>query len=229
MGILKRFGDIMSANINALLDKAEDPEKMIDQTLRNLEKDLREVKSDTATVMAEATAAKRKLDENAAEVEKYQNYAEKALVAGNEADAKQFLEKKQALVNKQAALQQAYEAAQSNSEKMQQMHNKLQSDIATLQERRDTIKAKMSTAKAQQKINSMVSGSTDAADSIAAFDKWEAKADMAIDKANAMTELNTQNDSIDDLAAKYDAAPEASNPAVDEELAAMKAKLGIQE
>ena len=39
-GIMKRFGDIMSANLNALLDKAEDPEKMVDQYLRNLESDL---------------------------------------------------------------------------------------------------------------------------------------------------------------------------------------------
>ena len=44
MGILKRFTDIMSANINALLDKAEDPEKMIDQCLRNMEEDLMKVK-----------------------------------------------------------------------------------------------------------------------------------------------------------------------------------------
>ena len=53
MGILKRFKDIMSSNINALLDKAEDPEKMIDQYLRDLQEDLRKVKSETATVMAD--------------------------------------------------------------------------------------------------------------------------------------------------------------------------------
>ena len=53
MGILQRFKDIMASNINALLDKAEDPEKMIDQTLRNLTKDLAEVKKETAAVMAD--------------------------------------------------------------------------------------------------------------------------------------------------------------------------------
>ena len=52
-GILKRFGDIMASNINALLDKAEDPAKMIDQYLRNLESDLGKVKAETAAVMAE--------------------------------------------------------------------------------------------------------------------------------------------------------------------------------
>ena len=50
--ILKRFTDIMSANINALLDKAEDPAKMVDQYIRDIESDLGNVKAETAAVMA---------------------------------------------------------------------------------------------------------------------------------------------------------------------------------
>ena len=48
MGIIARFRDIMEANFNALLDRAEDPEKMIDQYLRDLEEDLAKVKAETA-------------------------------------------------------------------------------------------------------------------------------------------------------------------------------------
>ncbi len=48
MGILNRFKEIMSSNVNSVLDKMENPEKMIDQTIRNLENDLREVKVETA-------------------------------------------------------------------------------------------------------------------------------------------------------------------------------------
>ena len=128
MGILKRFGDIMSATVNALLDKCENPEKMIDQTLRNLESDFGKVKAETASVMADAQAAKRKLDECNEEIEKMQKYAEKALTAGNEADARAFLEKKQQLSTKQAALAQSYEVAQANADKMRQKHDKLQKD-----------------------------------------------------------------------------------------------------
>ena len=72
MGIIARFKDIMSANINALLDKCEDPEKMIDQYLRNLESDLGKVKAETAAIMAEETRSKRELDECNAEITKYQ-------------------------------------------------------------------------------------------------------------------------------------------------------------
>ena len=75
MGILTRFKDIMASNINALLDKCEDPEKMIDQYMRNLESDLGKVKAETASVMAEETRAKRELDECTEQINKMQSYA----------------------------------------------------------------------------------------------------------------------------------------------------------
>ena len=197
MGILTRFKDIMSANINALLDKCEDPEKMIDQYMRNLESDLGKVKAETASVMAEETRCKRELDECTADVAKYQSYAEKALKAGNEADARTFLEKKQQLVSKQATLQQTYNIA--------------------------TVKA----AKAQERINKVGSSVNSVGTSMDAFGKMEAKANKMLDEANAMAELNqTQLEAdVDSLAAKYDAEP--ANTAVDDELAALKAQMGL--
>ena len=76
MGIISRFKDIMESNINALLDKVEDPEKMIDQYLRNLEKDLASIKAETASVMAEEKAAKRRLDECDAEIARHEREME---------------------------------------------------------------------------------------------------------------------------------------------------------
>ena len=225
MGILKRFKDIMASNINALLDKAEDPEKMIDQYLRDIQEDLRNVKSETATVMAEEQRCKRQLDECDAEIAKMQNYAEKALLAGNEADAMKFLEKKNQLIQKQVPLQQAYDAAAANSAKMKQLHDKLTKDVQDLNNRRDAIKAKVQVAKTQEKMNKMVGSIGDSSASLAAFDRMEAKANSMLDKANAMSELNSMGgDSIDDLASKYDAAPNAD---VQDELAALKAKMGL--
>lgn len=225
MGILKRFKDIMASNINALLDKAEDPEKMIDQYLRDIQEDLRNVKSETATVMAEEQRCKRQLDECDAEIAKMQNYAEKALLAGNEADAMKFLEKKNQLIQKQVPLQQAYDAAAANSAKMKQLHDKLTKDVQDLNNRRDAIKAKVQVAKTQEKMNKMIGSVDDSSASLAAFDRMEAKANSMLDKANAMSELNSMGgDSIDDLASKYDEAPTA---AVSDELAALKAKMGL--
>jgi len=227
MGIMKRFGDIMSANINALLDKAEDPAKMVDECLRDLESDLGKVKAETAAVMAEEQRCKRLLDDNTAEIDKMQKYAEKALTAGNENDARTFLEKKATLSTKQASLQQSYDAAHANAVKMKQMHDKLVSDIGSLQERREAIKAKVQVAKTQDKMNKMTSGFGNAQSSMSAFDRMEAKADSMLDQANAMAELNAAPvDETADLAAKYDA--EEPKAAVDDELAALKASMGLQ-
>ena len=227
MGILTRFKDIMAANINALLDKCEDPEKMIDQTMRNLTKDLGEVKKETAAVMADEQRCKRELEECNKEIAKMQTYAEKALLAGNEADAMKFLEQKNTLTAKQTSLQQTYDVAAANALKMRQMHDKMDRDINELNTRRDAIKAKMKVAKTQQKLNKMTSTMSDSASSIGAFERMEAKANAMLDQANAMTELNlsTEESTVDSLAAKYDAAPDA---AVKDELEALKAKMGLQ-
>ena len=174
MGIIARFKDIMAANINALLDKCEDPEKMIDQYLRNLESDLGKVKAETASVMADEKRAKRELDECNAEIEKFQNYAVKAVEAGNDDDARQFLEKKNQLVSKQASLQQTYDLAFANATKMRQMHDKLVKDIDELNDRRDAIKAKMAVAKTQQRLNEIGASVVGAENNMTAFARMEA-------------------------------------------------------
>lgn len=230
MGILKRFTDIMAANVNAVLDKAEDPAKMIDQYLRDLEKDLGNVKAETASVMAEEKRAKRELDECREEIAKMGKYAEKALLAGNETDARTFLEKKGEFTQKESTLSQAYDLAKANSDKMRSMHDKLVKDIDSLNSRRDSIKAKVAMAKAQEKINKVGSSMGNATSNLSAFDKMEAKANKMLDEAAAMAELNQsqEENSVDDLMAKYDSPSSSSSDAqVDDELAALKAKLGM--
>lgn len=227
MGIISRFKDIMSANINALLDKAEDPEKMIDQTMRNLTNDLGKVKEETAAVMADENRCKRELDECNKEIAKMQSYAEKALLAGNEEDAMKFLQQKNQLTAKQASLQQTYDVAAANAAKMRQMHDKLVNDINELNIRRDAIKSKMKVAKTQERLNKLNSSIGDSASSISAFERMEAKANSMLDKANAMTELNqsTQEAGVDALAAKYDIS---SDQEVKGQLEALKAQMGLQ-
>ncbi|MGE8205406.1 PspA/IM30 family protein [Heyndrickxia sp. NPDC080065] len=222
MSILTRFKDIMASNINALLDKAEDPEKMIDQYLRNLNKDLGKVKSETASVMAEEQRAKREVNECQEEMEKMERYAMKALEAGNEGDARKFLEKKTALAAKLSELETAYQLASSNSLQMKQMHDKLIGDIGELESRRSMLKAKWSVAKTQERMNKLGSSVTKSGGSISAFERMEEKVNRALDEANAMAELNAgPKDEIADLTAKYD----SNSSEVDDELEALKARM----
>ena len=227
MGVLTRFKDIMAANFNALLDKCEDPEKMVDQYLRNLEQDFAKVKAETASVMAEEKNAKRKLDENNDEIAKMAEYAKKAVAAGNDDEARRFLSKKAELTQKQEILSKNYELACANSAKMRQMHDKLQEDISSLKSRREMIKAKAKVAETQKKMNSMGSGLESAGSNLAAFDRMEEKVNKMLDEADAMNELNQSSTevSIEELTKKYDNGAQTS--AVDDELAALKAEMGM--
>ncbi|MDO4271355.1 MAG: PspA/IM30 family protein [Eubacteriales bacterium] len=226
MGILERFTDIIKANVNDLLDRCEDPAKMIDQYLRDLTENLAEVKKETAGVMAEEARTKRMLDENAAEIAKYDGLARKALAAGSEDDARTFLAKKQQLADKAASLQATYDAAHENAQKMRQMHDKLVGDIETLNARREMVKAKVAVAKTQQKVNEFSSSADKAAGAMSAFDRMEQKADQMLDKANAMAELNEKpKDAASELEKKYQAS--GSSAAVDDELAKLKAEMGL--
>jgi phage shock protein A len=225
-GILERFTSIIKANINELLDKAEDPAKMIEQYMRDLTESLAEVKEATAGVMAEEARCKRLYEENQKEVDRYENLAKKALSAGNEDDARVFLKKKQEFAAKGEGLKAAYDVAAENASKMRQMHDKLVSDIETLQQRKEVIKAKTAVAKTQDKVNKMTAGTDRAEGAMNAFDRMEAKADSMLDKANAMSELNTAPVSeADALEKKYESM--GIDASVEDDLARLKAEMGL--
>jgi len=225
MAILERFGDIIKANINSIIDKMEDPSKMIDQYLRDMMEDFAEVKQSTAGVMAAETRTKRQLDENQAEVAKYAEYAKKALTAGNEGDARTFIAKKQEVENLGASLMTTYAAAHENAVKMRQMHDKLAADIETLKARREMIKAKVAVAKTQETLNDAAASIGSAQGAMSAFNRMEDKAGKMLDEANAMAELNTAP--IDEAKALEEKYAAKGSVSVDDELSRLKSELGM--
>lgn len=222
MGIFSRMKDIMSSNINALLDKAENPQKMIDQMLRQSREDLAEVKKETGAVMANETAARRKVEECEENIGKYAAAAENAVKAGNDADALKLLESKNRLTEQLNGLKENYEAAHADAENMRAMFQKLSNDIANLEGRADTIKGKAATAKAREHANKITAGMGNT-HSLEAFDRMEAKVNKQLDTANAVASLDKEGSSDTDLLSKYASGPSGT---AQDELAALKAKLG---
>lgn len=222
-GILERFGDIMAANFNALLDKCEDPSKMIDQTLRNLNENLAEVTKETAGVVAEEKRAERELNTLQDKLATWDTRARKALASGNEGDARTFLTEKAGVQAKYDEAKRVYDVAHSNADKMRSMQVKLKSDIAELSSRRSTIKAKAAVAKTQKSINKMASG-VNAAGTLSKFEDLEARVDRDLDTAMAEAELLSESVSeADVLAQKYDSGVAS----VDDDLARLKAEMGL--
>ncbi|KAF6562188.1 PspA/IM30 family protein [Paenibacillus sp. EKM202P] len=218
MGILSRFRDIMKMNINALMDKASDPEKTIDDYMQNLNSDLGKAKAETASVLADEKRAKRALDECRAEIKKLQHYASKSVEAGDEEEARKFLERKILQEEKLESLQTSYDLASANAVHMKQMQEKLVSDIGQLELRCAELKGKLAIAKAQQTLNSM-------GDHDSVFEALEEKVNRAYDEAMAIAELRTgTKDDLDALFAQYE---KSTNP--EDELAAIKKKINPKE
>lgn len=225
MGIISRFTEIMKSNINAQLDKCEDPSKMIDQTLRELKENFAEVKKETAGVMSAEKEANRAVQECEEQIRKYSQAAENALRAGNEEDARTILARKQPFMDNLVNLKKTQAVAKENSDKMRQMYNKLANDIQMLETKRNGIKATVAAAKTQEKMNKISSGSKRSMASLETFDRMEDKANRMLDSAMAEAELTADLDAGSDLVNKY--ASGESSSTVDDELAAMKAKLGL--
>ena len=223
--ILKRFGEIMESNIHAALDKLEDPSKMVDQMLREASENLAELRKDTARVAADAKLSKQKVDECKAEIEKCQRAAANALRSGNEAVARDALQKKQRQEANLIELEKIAAANTADAEKATEMHNKLVDDINYLKGQKDIIKSKANRAKAQSTRNKILAGSGSSRKAIDAFGRMNEKADRMLAEAEAEAELSAGVDNSDALIEQYAAGGSAD---VDDELARMKAELGIQ-
>lgn len=231
MGILSRFKDIMSSNINALLEKAEskNADKLLENYLREAKENLEEVKAETAGVIADEMAAARKVADYEEEIGKLTRYAEQAVTAGNDEDAKKFITAKNRAAAQKADAEKVYVQAKANSDQMRELSKKLTSDIAAAENRLSELKAKLAIAEQIENMNELnekISGKNfnmPGYDSLA--DAVQKRIDAADAKAQLNNELNADYD-MDALKAKYDLAASTESSSVEDELAALKAKLG---
>lgn len=224
METLGRIPKILEANINDLLDKCENPEKMINQMLVDYKRNLAEVKKATVEVIADMKVAEQKLQECDEAIARKTKAAEAALRAGNEGDARTLLTSKQTMEVTREQLKKNYDVCVNNANQMKAGYNKLVADIDALEQRADTAKAQLKIAEAQQKMHSTANMAK--ANKINdSFAKYEEKAQRELAKANAATELDEQVETAEQIMAKYEGSGNTS--AVDDELAAMKARMGL--
>ena len=226
MGVLDRFKDVMSSNINALLDRAENPEKMIDQYLRNAKKDLADVRRETAGVMAEEKRAKQKVDEINKEIDELTSFAKRALQAGNREDAAQFVSRKQKLEGSLQDHISVYEASAVNANQMREMHNKLVEDVANMENRKNILKGKAAATRARETVNKMGANSAKHGATIGKMASMEERIDQKFNQAMSESELlNESVDGTDDLMRKYKSGTSGS---VDTELDSLEIELGLK-
>lgn len=230
MGILQRFTDIMSANINSLLTGAEEKNagKLLEKYLNDARANLEELKSETSAIIADEMAAARRVNANSEEIAKYDRYAEQAVLAGNDDDARKFLDAKSQLTAKKADLENAYQLAKDNSDKMRKMTRKLMDDIASAEGKMVELRAKLSVAEHKEKMDDLmhkVAGRTD----MTGFENMMEAVQKRIDSVDAKVALNEElADKMDikKLEEKYSEKAAEVSATVEADLAALKARLG---
>ncbi|MEJ2046023.1 MAG: phage shock protein PspA [Reinekea sp.] len=137
MGIFSRLSDIINSNLNALLDRAEDPEKMIRLIIQEMEETLVEVRSSSARVIADKKDAQRRLDRLEIEADDWEAKARLALEKGREDLARAALAEKQSMLDEVGIVEQEFKALDEHL-------SHLSKEIGQLQ-------AKLNDAKAKQK------------------------------------------------------------------------------
>jgi phage shock protein A len=126
MSIFTRFSDIISSNINSMLDRAEDPEKMIRLMMREMEDTLVEIKASCAGTMAQVTKSNRELAELNEKLARWTERAELAVIRGKEDLAREALLEKR-------AVQQRVEAVEVETVKLQEIIANYKHDISELE------------------------------------------------------------------------------------------------
>ncbi|HEY0607905.1 MAG TPA: PspA/IM30 family protein [Herpetosiphonaceae bacterium] len=220
MAFLNRVRDILSANLNDLLDRAEDPEKMVNQYLRDLNANLYETKTHVAAAMADETKLHNKMVQYQTEADQWQGKAEAAMRASDEELARQALSRKLSSQKLADNYKQQYEAQDQQVEEMQDALVKLEARIAEAKARRDLLIAKRNRAETQETIQRTIQGinSTNALDKLG---QLEERVDDQLAQADAMARLNrgTLETRFEDLEA---------NQELDQEMAELRRKMGGQ-
>lgn len=224
-GIFDRIGTIVKANINELIDKFEDPEKLIDQTILDAVQEYGNMKKASLDVLANETLTKKQLDELRKEAETWHSIAVNALKAGNEADAKKALEKEQDYQQRADTQEAAYLAARQAADTIRGKLRQMEDEINDMKQKAAQIKAKAVTAKVTKKASELSSRETDRS-AFDAFARMEEKADRELARAQAQESLNINHKEAEEeeLMKKY-----ASSTSSDTDLALekLKAELGL--
>ncbi len=218
--LLKRIRDLISANLHAMIDQAEDPEKMVNEYLRQLQDQLYEARTTVAAAMADEDKLHRLWTSNQALADEWQVKAEAALKAGKEDLAKQALLRRRAFQQIADSYRQQYEAQDKQVEELQDALGKLEARIAEARTRREIIIAKKHQAETQEAIYRTVRTLGDSTTAFEGLAAMEERVDERLARARAMAQLEGG-------VAEAQIADVEAEAAVEEDLAELKKKLGL--
>ena len=216
MGIFSRFTDIINSNINNLLDKAEDPSKMVRLIIQEMEDTLVEVRSSSAKSLAEKKALSRQVVRFENEAEQWQDKAELALNKDREDLARAALAEKNKSSDSATALTEELAHIDEHLSKLQNEISQLQDKLSDAKSRQKAMIIRENSANSRLKVKENIH-STRVNDALDKFDQYERKID------DIESEVESYDMGSKSLADEISGL--ASDAKVDDELAKLKAKI----
>ncbi len=218
MSIFKRIRDISVAAINDLIDKAEDPVKLLNQYLRDMEDDIADAEVAVAKQIAVEKRLKHQYEEAQEMVDKRHEQAMKALESGNEDLARRALQDKKNHLAKAEDFEQQHANAKSNADQLRKQLQEMKAEFEKMKNRKDSLVARAEAAKAQKQINQTMSG-FGKDNGAKGFDRMSDKVMQLEAEAEASRELKSGSSSLDDELAALE------KDDVDDDLAALRAEM----
>lgn len=225
MGIFDRFKRVVKSNLNDMISKAENPEKMLNQLIIDMNEQLIESKKAVASAIADEKKLERMMNQHLSQGDEWERKARLALKAGKEDLAKEALLRKQEFSNLAKQYREQYDAQHDSVEKLKQSLRGLQQKIEEAQRKKNLLIARAKRAEAQKRIQSTIGSMADNS-AFDAFDKMASKVDRIEAEVDAMAEL-------DDMAGKDDieqqfAALESSDASAELMLEDLRKKMAVE-
>ena len=224
MSLFDRFFRVAKSNVNLILSNMEDPEKIMDQAVIDMQKDLVKVRQ----TYSEISAAQRRLQQQKDQLDEvasdWYNRAQLALQRNKDNLARQALTRRQIALDEASAVQQQIDVNGSALDKLYNSMHLLDQKILDAKSKKDQMAARARTAKTTMQVNDMLSGVTGKT-SLDAFKRMEQKVEALEAAAEASAELGSLSESLPDVSLDREFLQLEALSAVDKELMQLKGML----
>ncbi|MFO8064353.1 MAG: PspA/IM30 family protein [Spirochaetota bacterium] len=188
MGIFDRFRRLIKSNLNEMINKAENPEKMLEQVIDDMNKQLIESKKNVAAAIADEKKLERQINQTKSQAQQWERRAETAVRAGEDELAKEALIRKEELERYAEEYEKQREQQHESVEKLKIALRALQQKLEEAQRKRNLLVARARRVETQKKLQETMGGMNDTS-AFEAFDRMTSK----------MDELEAQNEAMDEL------------------------------
>jgi phage shock protein A len=228
MSIFTKFSTMIKSNINDLISRAEDPEKMLNQIIIDMRDQLAKAKREVAAAIADERKLKAQLDDEVKQSRDWEHRAMLAVKEGRDDLAKQALIRQQEHAERARVIQQTWQAQAGETEKLKGSLRQLNDKIEEAKRKRNLLIAKQKRAQAQRRIHETMSGLSDTS-AFEAFNRMSDKIEDEERKTIAHSEVTEAlgGDSLEQDFLKLEAGGDAGGADVEDKLLALKSQMGL--